>query len=398
MFRFDYEARELTAAGTTPAGSGSMANQSAETHTSLSDASHNAPGPVPQATAKRPNWANISRPYAPLPPELSEQNVPPNPLNTPPSVCCIERLQPELLEAIFLSLIGLGGGEHAQNKNLVKRLALVCRRWSAIASRLALVAVEINSQRSADRVIEHAHRLSNTQGGWAPTRVLCVSHREAGSFYRLAELIELFGRTLYKLELHGGGKKWNQPYVEGNFPPTIEGQVYFPMLRTLSIWEVSSATVQECLRNIDPTKLEDMGLSVAKAQSPAEGYLSGLVFPRLEKLKLGMLLFGGEAPSEDLKTATPALKSLRIAASDDNISDLVGNMRRNWPGMLKRLDVGVWDLSESLTRNHPVVREFAELALEKKLEHFVLEVRAGMMSWELVSMRQNPNAASNESE
>ncbi|KIO30186.1 hypothetical protein M407DRAFT_20654 [Tulasnella calospora MUT 4182] len=257
--------------------------------------------------------AKISRPSAPRPPELSEQNVPPNPLNTPPSVCCIERLQPELLEAIFLSLIGLGDGDHAQNRNLVKRLVLVCRRWSAVASRLALVNIKIKSQRSADLVIKHAHRLSKGQGGWAPTRVLYIWHLEAGSFHRLAELIGLFGRTLYKLELHGSRNKWNQPYAEGSFPPTIQGQVYFPMLRTLTMWGVSSATVKECLRNIDPTKLEDMGLGVARALNPADGYLNGQVFPRLEKLKLGRILFDGEASWEDMKTTTPALKSLPAA-------------------------------------------------------------------------------------
>ncbi|KAG8893898.1 hypothetical protein FRC01_013281, partial [Tulasnella sp. 417] len=366
--------------------SGPMAEQGA---TNPSNGSHTTSSPVPRATTTDPGWAGISRSSGPGSPEPTEKDVPQNPFNAPASVCCIERLQPELLEAIFLNLVGLGDYDYAQNKSLVEILVLVCRRWSAVASRLALVTIRIDSRQSADRAIERAHWLSNTQGGWAPTRLLDILHHVEGSFYRFAELVELFGRTLYKLKLHGGRKRWNRRCAEGKFPPAIEGQVYFPMLQTLAVRDVASTTVQACIRNIEPTKLKDMGLRLASEESPVEGYLSGQVFPRLEKLELRM---PGEVPREDLKTATPGLKSLRIIPTNANISDFVAHMRRKWPGMLKHLEVTFWDSDENIASDHPAVRELAELVKEKKLISFELEVGDGDESWGL-SIRQEPDSA-----
>ncbi|KAG8957083.1 hypothetical protein FRC00_004486, partial [Tulasnella sp. 408] len=395
----------LTVADTTTPGSNPPEEQSSAVPANPGGANHSAPGQVPEATAKHPSKSrvlnlqavaqhdlplrgadhlattgrtNFSRSSAPEPPEPTEKNVPQDLSATLPS-CPIERLGPELLETIFLCLVELnvtGHREQAQNQMLVKTLVLVCRRWSAVAARLALVTIEIEGQRSVDRVIEHAKKLSNTQGGRAPTRVLEISDQGEGTFHRLPELIELFGKTLYKLKLNGKQTRWDSPKVEGRFPPAIEGKVYLPVLRTLEVWYVTPATAQECLRHIDPTTIREMILGVARVGSPVEGYLNGQVFPRLQELLLGKLLFGEEAPWEDLKTAAPALKSLHIAASDSTISELVAHLRTKWPGMLKCLEVGVWDMSESMMRDDPAVCELIELATEKKLEDFELEVES----------------------
>ncbi|KAG9051043.1 hypothetical protein FS837_000151, partial [Tulasnella sp. UAMH 9824] len=356
-------------------------------------ATHINSGPVPETIAEHSSWANSSRSSAPVLPEPTEKNVPQDPSNALPPRSSIERLGVELFEIIFLSLIRLdviGPPEYAENQTHVERLTLVCRRWNAVAARLALVTIKTEGQHSIDRVIEHANRLSNTQGGRAPTRVLEISDKGEGTFHRLPELIELFGKTLYKLKLSGKQRRWDWPKVEGRFPPAIEGKAHLPVLHTLEAWNVTPATAQEFLRHIDPTTIREMVLAVAREGSPVEGYLNGLVFPRLEEFQLGKLLFGEESPWEDLKTAAPALKSLQIAASDSTISELVAHMRTTCPGMLKRLEVGVWDMNESMMRDHPAVCDLLELVKEKKLEDFELEVESepGCRFW--VAKKQDP--------
>ncbi|KAG8892988.1 hypothetical protein FRC01_013836, partial [Tulasnella sp. 417] len=106
--------------------------------------------------------------------------------------------------------------------------------------------------------------------------------------------------------------------------------------------------------------------------SPEKGYLNGLVFPRLEHLELGE-----EAPLEDLKTATPALKSLKIATGSAEISNFVAHMGEQWPEMLEHLEVTVWGPNQSVTSNHPAVRGLVGLAREKKLLSFDLVVGRG---------------------
>lgn len=321
----------------------------------------------------------LPHPSAPL--ELSERGTPisDKARNVRPSVCYIERLPNELLEKILLHLIGLGSSGHYLNEYMIEWLAKVCRRWAAIASRLVLVNVQVKGTRSGDKAIERAHRLSNAQGGRMPTQILRVLEDwPGGPLYRFAELVQLFGGTVHTLTVHcrsrpDGSKR--------NFPPAIEGTIFFPMLRTLSLSHTSPAIVQECLRNVDPTKLRDMNLNLIFDLSPAEGYFNGLVFPQLEHLELRVRLAEG-APFDDLKTVTPALKSLEIEISNTRISEFLAHMRSKWPGMLKHLDVRVSGNRETVvTRHHPAVREFLELAKEKGLESFDMYVGDTSESW-----------------
>ncbi|KAG8993108.1 hypothetical protein FRB90_000791 [Tulasnella sp. 427] len=105
--------------------------------------------------------------------------------------CYIERLPPELLEQILSTLIGLGDNDYLPSRAAVKSWALVSHRWTVVASRLALVNIQISTPLLTDQVIEHAHRILKEQGGWAPTRVLRVRHGGKGDIDRLSELIEL---------------------------------------------------------------------------------------------------------------------------------------------------------------------------------------------------------------
>ncbi|KAG9050446.1 hypothetical protein FS837_005251 [Tulasnella sp. UAMH 9824] len=304
------------------------------------------------------------------------------------SVCYIRSLPNELLEKILLELIGLGSSSHSWNEYIVGELAKVCQRWAAVASRLALVNVRVEAQYSSDKVIERAYKLSKAQGGWTPTQVLQVSHDSLeGPLYRFAELVQLFGRTVDTLKVHCR-PGYDDKASEGSFPPAIVGTIFFPMLRTLSLSEISPATAQECLRNVDPTKLRDMNLNLTIEPSPAEGYLNGIVFPQLEHLELRVRLVGGTT-FDDLKTATPALKSLEIEISNTRMSEFVAHMRSKWPGMLKHLDLTVRGRDKSVTSHHPAVREFLGLAKEKGVESFDMYVAEGSESWEL-SMRQEP--------
>ncbi|KAG8971380.1 hypothetical protein FRB90_010522, partial [Tulasnella sp. 427] len=92
--------------------------------------------------------------------------------DVPGPPCYIERLPPELLEQILSTLISLGDDDYLPSRAAVKVWVLVSHRWTAVASRLALVHVQISTRLLTDQIIEHAYRILKEQGGWAPTRVL----------------------------------------------------------------------------------------------------------------------------------------------------------------------------------------------------------------------------------